>query len=352
MARSPRSRRATARRLLTVAAVIASLAALTACGDSSPSAAPAAATPAAAAGPVTIEHKYGTTTIPAPPKRVVSVGFTDQDPVLALGVVPVGIRDWYGDQPDATWPWAHDKLGGAKPTVLSAAEIDPEAVAALKPDLIVGLSSGMTAKDYATLSKIAPTLAQPKQYVDYGTPWQEAQLIIGKALFKQDEAQALVDGVEAQFAAAKAAHPEFDGATAVFGALGNGLVYAYTDQDSRGRILKALGTTVPQQLLTLAGDKFYAEVSTERLDLLDTDALVLLSTDASAISKLQSSKVFKGLRVSKEGRDIPMSDLVVGAEAGFASVLSIPAFLDTFVPVLADALDGDPATAVKAPAQS
>ena len=74
-----------------------------------------------------------------------SVGFTDQDTLLALGVVPVGIRDWYGDQPDAVWPWATDELGDAEPTVISSAELDFEAVAALEPDLIVGLSSGMTA---------------------------------------------------------------------------------------------------------------------------------------------------------------------------------------------------------------
>src|SRR4051794_21128049 len=48
--------------------------------------------------PVTIEHKYGTTEIGQKPVRVVSVGFQDQDPLLALGVVPVGIRDWFGDQ--------------------------------------------------------------------------------------------------------------------------------------------------------------------------------------------------------------------------------------------------------------
>jgi iron complex transport system substrate-binding protein len=45
-----------------------------------------------AAFAVTIEHKYGETTIEAAPERVVSVGFADQDPLLALGNVPVAIR--------------------------------------------------------------------------------------------------------------------------------------------------------------------------------------------------------------------------------------------------------------------
>ena len=120
---------------------------------------------------MTIEHKFGSITVKAAPQRVVSIGFTDQDWLLALGVTPIAIRDWYGDQPDATWPWAQAMLGDANPTVLASAELNFEQIASLKSDLIVGVSSGMTDADYAKLSQIAPTVAQPKQFIDYGTPW-------------------------------------------------------------------------------------------------------------------------------------------------------------------------------------
>ncbi|MEZ5252074.1 MAG: ABC transporter substrate-binding protein [Ilumatobacteraceae bacterium] len=123
-----------------------------------------------AAFPVTIEHKYGETTIEAEPMRVVSVGFGEHDNLLAIGVVPVAVRDWYGEQPYATWPWAQDELGDATPEVLSSTELNFEQIAALEPDLILGIASGMTDSDYATLSAIAPTVAQPADYVDYGTP--------------------------------------------------------------------------------------------------------------------------------------------------------------------------------------
>ena len=49
-----------------------------------------AADESVAAFPVTIEHKYGSTTIEAEPQRVVSVGFAEHDGILALGVTPVG----------------------------------------------------------------------------------------------------------------------------------------------------------------------------------------------------------------------------------------------------------------------
>ena len=62
--------------------------------------------------PVVVEHRYGETTVPAEPQRVVSVGLTEQDTLLQLGVVPLAVTEWYGDQPFATWPWA-ELLGEA-----------------------------------------------------------------------------------------------------------------------------------------------------------------------------------------------------------------------------------------------
>jgi ABC-type Fe3+-hydroxamate transport system substrate-binding protein len=46
--------------------------------------------------PVSIEHKFGTTTVEQPPERVVTVGVNDQDFALALGVTPVGVRQFQG----------------------------------------------------------------------------------------------------------------------------------------------------------------------------------------------------------------------------------------------------------------
>ena len=162
-----------------------------------------------AAFPVSIEHKYGSTTIDAEPARVVSVGFNDQDALLALGVIPVGIRDWYGEQPFGTWPWAQDELGGAEPELLSpnGVELNVEAVAALDPDLIVGIYSGMTQSEYDLLSAIAPTIAQPSEFVDYGTPWQEQTRIVGRAVGKVQLAEDLVTSIEDRYASICASTP-------------------------------------------------------------------------------------------------------------------------------------------------
>lgn len=104
------------RLLLTGSLAAAVVAGLSACNSSTPTAGVDEAVGSTTADfPVTVTHKYGDTVIPAEPQRVVVVGFTEQDILLALGVTPVATTEWYGDQPYAVWPWATPKLGDAKP---------------------------------------------------------------------------------------------------------------------------------------------------------------------------------------------------------------------------------------------
>src|SRR3712207_289699 len=115
----------------------AATAALAACG-SDDATAPAITSSGGTAGtfPVTVRHQFGEPTVPAAPQRVVSLGWADADALLALGVVPVGILDWFQAWPAGVGPWAQDRLGGAKPTVLKGPEINFEQVATLRPDLV------------------------------------------------------------------------------------------------------------------------------------------------------------------------------------------------------------------------
>ncbi len=306
-----------------------------------------ATTPAAdGAFPVTIEHRFGTTTIDAAPQRVVTVGFADQDALLALGVVPVGIRDWSGEQPSATWPWATDRLGDAEPTVLSNLEINFEEITALEPDLIVGISSGMTESDYKTLTGIAPTIAQSDEYIEYGVPWQEGTRVIGQAVGKAAAADALVADVEAQIAAVAAAHPEWAGQEAAVGfVLSESQIGAYASGDPRPALLEGLGLVTPAEFDELAGDQFYAEFSMEEMGLLDRDVLVWVAGDWSVNEQIKANPLRQQLDAAAEGREVFFGQIEAGAFS-FSSVLSLPSLLETLVPQLEAALDGDPATEV------
>jgi iron complex transport system substrate-binding protein len=295
--------------------------------------------------PVTITHKFGETTIEDTPTRVVSVGFAEHDGLLSLGVIPVGVRDWYGDQPSATWPWAQDELGDAKPTVLPSTDLNFEAIGALQPDLIVGISSGMDADDYEKLSQIAPTLAQPADYIDYGTPWDVALLETGRALGLESRAEAVIAETNDLFAAAREANPEFDGQSAAVAFVFDGAPGAYASSDSRSRMMTDLGFTIPSEFDELSGDQFFFTVSPEQLATLDSDVLVWIVGSEDELGAVQGLALRPSMRAATEGREVVADELLSGAFS-HASPLSYPYVLERLVPELAAAADGDPSTPV------
>lgn len=332
----------------TSAALLAALL-LAACGASPAEDDDAGSTTAPASFPVTIAHRHGETTVEAPPERVVTVGLTDQDPLLALGVVPVGTNEWFGGHPGSIWPWARDLVGDAElpEPVGESGTILYERISALQPDLILAVYSGLTADEYETLSQIAPTVAQPDEYVDFGVPWQEQTRIVGRVLGRPDEAEALVAEAEGRVEAAREAHPEWDGLEGVMATVFDGEVVVYAPEDVRGRFLTSLGFVQPEAITELAGDEFTAEFSFERIDLLDVDGPVVWLTDTieNARATAEDQPVYNTLPVHTDGREVFVEFLSdVGGASSFVTVLSIPTLLDGLVPALETALDGDPAT--------
>lgn len=321
---------------------LATMLSLSACGSG---AGPAGGAAPAAGGafPAHITHKFGTTDVPAEPKRVVSLGYTDQDTILALGVVPVAIREFTGMQPSATWPWAQGKLQGQQPQVLQLTEIKPEAIAALRPDLIVAISAGLTKDQYDLLSKIAPTVSQPAEYVDYGTPWQDATRITGKALGRSAEADKLITDLEARFTAARAQYPQLAGKT-VAGARpsSNGAAnyFVWGRQDLRSRFFDQLGMPVPPEFDKLAGDKFYADISTEQLAKLDTaDFVVVITASDTERAAFAGLAGYPALKAVQQKRMLTLTDRE-SAALSFSSVLSLPELLDGLPKQLATGLGG------------
>jgi iron complex transport system substrate-binding protein len=333
------------RRRILAAALAMILAGGGACG-SQPEASPgtAAAPTGEGAFPVTIAHRYGETTLTARPARVVTVGLTDHDAVLALGVVPVGVTEWFGGHPSAVWPWAQDELGGARPEVVGAADgIGFEKIAALAPDVILALYAGLSPGDYDKLSQIAPTVAQPAAYVDYGVPWDEQTLTAGRALGESARAERAVGDVERRLDDARARHPEFAGATGLVVSPYGGTLSVYAPQDARGRLLAELGFTQPPEIAELAGKEFSADLSYERIGLLDVDALVwIVNSVETDRPRFQADPLYAALAVHRDRHDTFVeNEGPVGGALSFQSVLSLPLLIDDLVPRLAAAVKGD-----------
>lgn len=315
------------------------------CGSKDDTPAAAASTGSTDAFPVTISHAYGKTEITKRPERVVVVGYKEQDYYLALGTVPVAIRDWYGDQPSATWPWAQSYLNGAKPTVLPRAELDFEQIVGLNPDVIVGMSAGLTKEQYDTLAKIAPTVAQPSDTDDWAVTWQDMTRKAGAILGRNTEAEKLVTELQATIAAAATQYPALKGASTVFASAYENQYYVYSPTATGSQVLLSLGLTMSDEVKKLTDNaNAYVTLSKERFDLVDVKVAVWseAATDAQ-VTTLLANALYASLAVHKEGRDVFLGTEANGA-LSFSSVLSLPYVVEKVVPALAAAVDGDPAT--------
>lgn len=294
-----------------------------------------------AGGAVTLAHAYGSTEVPTAPTRVVTVGYTDHDVVLALGVTPIGVREWYGDHPHGVWPWAQDELGSATPTVLRGEDLSVEQVAELGPDLILGLYANLSQTEYEQLSRIAPTVPQSGGHAPYSTPWQEMTRTAGAALGRQERAEQLIAQVEEQFAAARAQHPRFEGAQLVYaGAYGQGQVYVESSGSTRFGLLAALGFAVPGQVDALVEQgSFSADISDEQLRLIDHDVLFWeLGAAEGMRAAIEAKPLYPGLDVVRGGRVVYVDDPLLAGALAHATVLSLPTVLEALVPMLAAAV--------------
>ena len=328
--------------------LLASLLLLGGCGGSSDDddgqAASSTTAPAAddATFPQTVEHNFGSTTVEKKPERIAIVGLTEQDTVLQLGYKPIATTEWYGDQPYAVWPWAQEALGDSKPAVLSNTDgFDVEKLASLRPDLIIGVNSGMDKKAYEQLSKLAPTIPAGKGSTDFFSPWDEQVALISQALGKPDEGRKLVEKVRADYAKAAAANPDFKGKTATFSqnAFYDGLLYVYP-KGVNTEFLEYLGFTINPKLEPLVkspGEQ--VTVSEERLDVIDADVIVFATEKPSDIANFKKVPTFKFLEAVK-GKHAVYTDATLSGAMYFMTPLAMEYVLEKLTPELAKAVAG------------
>jgi iron complex transport system substrate-binding protein len=286
--------------------------------------------------PVTIEHAYGETDIPEEPERVVSLGYTEQDAILAFGVVPVGVRYAFGPEDDVFFPWADEAAGDAEPEILDRTEVSAEQIAALEPDLIMAVTAGLTEDEYETLSGIAPVVVQPEEFPAFGTPWQDQTLITGRALGQEERAEELIAEVEAQFEEVRAAHPELEGKTLTLsGVAYEGEYPFHSSSDTRTQFFLDFGMVNAPGLDEIAGEEFYGTVSQEQAGLLDADVLLWQSGSDAERAEIENDSILNTIPAVAEGRALYVEGSDYDA-LQFSSVLSLPYLLESLVPKISD----------------
>ncbi len=286
-------------------------------------------------GPLTITHAFGETTIPQPPKRVVSAGFTGQDDLLALGIVPVAVTNWFGDQPFGVWPWAQPKLGNAKPVVLNLDNgIQVQQIAALKPDLIIATDAGLDQDTYQKLAAIAPTLAQSDGDAFF-EPWKDQAKAIGQAVYQSGQITSLINGVDKGFTAVADKYPQFKDKRVVLlqGRLHDDNVVATTGW--RTEFLTQMGLTIPESIAGLAVDQERAFIPRDKIKLVLGAADLLIWTTES--DKDQADLLANPDVAELRSRSVFTTKDQAGAIA-YASPLSYPLVADQLPPLIANIL--------------
>lgn len=307
--------------------------------------------------PVTVEHIYGTTTIPAAPNRVVSVGMHEQDFLYALDIAPVGVKEWFGERPYATWPWAEAaRLAvGAEPAVMDTEGVNLEWVLAQEPDLIIAIYVTMDEARYDALSRIAPTIVTPAGFEHWGAPWQAELAIIDRATSGgTTKSDAIIAGFDARYAAIRTDFPQLAGKTGTNIYVGDeGGFIAWGKDDLASKFLIDLGLTFPPQLQALAQADNRIDVSEENMRLLDMDVAIWPISDAAdgVRAKVEAMPLYKNLDIARQERSIWLDDGkgLAYAAMSWQTPLSLGYLLDVLPPLLAAAADGDVATPVVVP---
>ncbi|MGC3953198.1 MAG: iron-siderophore ABC transporter substrate-binding protein [Propionicimonas sp.] len=136
-------------------------------------------------------------TVPADPQRVVTLSEPTLDGALALGVKPIGSVNGRGQ---TTMPNYLIDLAEGIPAVGTVAQFNFEAIAALKPDLILTYASGgNNPESVAIMRQIAPVY-----FVGYaGADWKTTFRKVANALNQADRAEQLLTDFDAYAAGVK-----------------------------------------------------------------------------------------------------------------------------------------------------
>lgn len=250
-----------------------------------------------------ITHAMGSTAVPLKPQRVVVLDTDKIDTAATLGVKLVGAART--SEVDA-FPSYVGNLGDVKPVGLLA-EPDLEAIAALKPDLILG-SKFRQEKFYDELSAIAPTVFTEK----VGVTWKENFLLDGRALGQEQKAR---DSLAAYEKRAKDLGASLPNAAAVKVSIVRFMpaeIRVYGPEGFSGIVVKDVGLGRPErQLLANKDDKRFDKVSPERIAEVDGDVIFVCAYGAKAEDQrttVTAGNLWKELSAVKAGKVYPVTD--------------------------------------------
>ena len=274
----------------------------------------------------TVTHAMGETTIKGEPKRVVVLTNEGVEAVLAMGITPVGaIEAFTGDT------WYEHTAEQLKDTKSVGTESEPslEAIAALKPDLIIG-NKMRQEKVYDQLSKIAPTVFAETLRGD----WQENFKLYSKAINKEEVGQEKLDAYNQRIEDLKASLGDQTQQEVSMVRFMAGDVRIYHKDSFSGVILEQLGFARPAE--QDVDDFAERGLTKERIPAMDGDILFYFTyeTGDKEATKLEeewiNDPLFQNLEVAKAKKVFKVDDVIWNTAGGYLAAELMLDDLETY----------------------
>ena len=278
----------------TLAAAVLALM-LTGCGSTG--AAPVSA-PQEDAATRTVTDPLGEVEIPVDPQRVVTLDTFAFEAAMALDLPVVGaVANGTMSDPDGIFA---PLLAGIDTVGSQVGEPNLEAIAALRPDLILGgFPNGSSLDD--RLKAIAPTYLGIE--FDSSQQWKEVFTAIGDALGRGEDARALLADYEERARQVTAEIPgAMDRSVATVRAYPDS-VSVYAPDSFAGVVLTDADVQV---FVPAEGAEFAADLSLERIPAITADVLIVWTANEedpqAVIDGLRNSPLWSGLPSVQAGR--------------------------------------------------
>ncbi|AIK37272.1 iron siderophore-binding protein [Bacillus pseudomycoides] len=262
---------------------------------------------------ITVEHAMGKTEVPANPKRVVVLTNEGTEALLTLGVTPVGAAESPTGNP--WYPHTKDKLKNVK-TVGTELQPNVEAIASLKPDLIIG-NKLRHEKIYEQLKGIAPTVFSETLRGE----WKDNFKLYAKAVNKDKEGQKVLADYDKRIKDLKGKLGDKVNQEISMVRFMPGDVRIYHGDTFSGVILKELGFKRPGD--QNKNDFAERNVSKERIPAMDGDIIFYFTYDkgnekkGSELEKEYiNDPLFKNLNASKNGKVYKVDDVIWNTAGG------------------------------------
>jgi iron complex transport system substrate-binding protein len=260
----------------------------------------------------TVEHAMGSTKLDKTPEKVVILTNEGTEALLALGVTPVGaVQSWTGD------PWYDHIAEEMKDVKVVGVEsqVNVEAIAALKPDLIIGNKMRQEAI-YEQLSAIAPTVFAE----DLRGNWKMNFELYAKAVNKEEKGKEVLAAYDKRIEDLKGKLGDKVNTEISMVRFMAGDVRIYHKDSFSGVILEQIGLARPE---SQDKDDFAEKgVTQERIPAMDGDVLFYFTYEegdgkATEIEKEWiENPLFKNLEVAKNGQVYKVDDAIWNTAGG------------------------------------